>query len=168
MRKIYQIFMVPEALALRLSISMQLINSNCQTWMQSLTPATFGLGKEQKLKLTLETRNLGDVIIVYCQGRLVYRQEAEELSRLVGEVLEQTSRLVLDLSGVRNIDGAGIGELVLLQILAQNKNVNLKCAGPNAAVRNLLNLTNLDAVIDVYPSVAAALESFREEPVYAD
>jgi anti-anti-sigma factor len=147
---------------------MQLMNSNCQTWVQSLSPAAFGLGKEPKLKLTLETRNLGDVIIVYCQGRIVYRHEAAELSRLVGEVLEQTSRLVLDLSGVHNIDGAGIGELVLLQVLAQNRNVNLKCAGPNSAVRNLLNLTNLDTVIEVHPSVAAALESFREEPVGVD
>jgi anti-sigma B factor antagonist len=147
---------------------MQLMSSNCQTWVQSLSPAAFELGKEPKLKLSLETRNLGDVIIVYCQGRIVYRHEAAELSRLVGEVLKQTSRLVLDLSGVSNIDGAGIGELALLQILAQNRNVNLKCAAPSATVRNLLNLTNLDRVIDVHPSVAAALKSFREEPVGAN
>ena len=60
----------------------------------------FGQHKESQLKLSLETRNRGDVIIVHCQGRIVYRDEAAALSRVVGEVLQQTSKVVLDLSGV--------------------------------------------------------------------
>jgi len=71
--------------------------------------------KESKLKLSLETRNRGDVIIVHCQGRIVYRDEAAVLARVVGEVLQQAKKLVLDLSGVTSIDSAGIGELALLQ-----------------------------------------------------
>ena len=120
------------------------------------------------MKLSLETRNHGDVIIVHCQGRIVYRDEAAALSRLVGEVLQHTSKLVLDLTGVSSMDSAGIGELALLQTWAQGRNVNLKCAGPNTIVRTLLDLTNLDTVLDVHPSIDAALDSFREEQVTAD
>jgi len=119
--------------------------------------------KELKLKLSLEMRNHGDVIIVHCQGRIVYRDEAAVLARVVGEVLQQAKHLVLDLSGVSSIDSAGMGELALLQTLAQGKNVTLKCAGPNALLRTLLDLTNLDTVLEVHPSVEAALASFHEE-----
>ena len=89
------------------------------------------------MKLSLETRNRGDVIIVHCQGRIVYRDEAAALSRVVGEVLQQSRKLVLDLSGVSSMDSAGIGELALLQTWAQGKNANLKCAGPNSAGQHI-------------------------------
>jgi anti-sigma B factor antagonist len=143
------------------------MNATWQTWQPSDALAALGRSESQ-LKLTLETRNRGDVIIVHCQGRIVYRDEATALSRLVGEVLQETSKLVLDLSGVSSMDSAGIGELALLQTWAQQKNVNLKCAGPNALVRTLLDLTNLDTVIDVHPTLHSALESFREEQVCVD
>jgi anti-anti-sigma factor len=160
--------MVPKPLHQRLCTSMQPMDMNWQTWEPALGAAAFGIHKESQLKLSLETRNLGDVIIVHCQGRIVYRDEAAALSLLVGEVLQQTSKLVLDLSGVSSMDSAGIGELVLVHTWAQEKNANLKCAAPTSLVRDLLDLTNLDSVIEVHPSLDSALESFREERVCAD
>ncbi len=129
--------------------------------------AGFAVAKELKLKLSLETRNRGGVIVVHCQGRFVYRDEAAEFSRVVGEVMSHARRVVLDLSGVSAMDSAGIGELVLAQTWAREKNVELKC-GANGLVRMLLELTNLDSVIDVVESVDEAMTSFREEQVCAD
>ncbi|MGC2271478.1 MAG: STAS domain-containing protein [Candidatus Sulfotelmatobacter sp.] len=120
------------------------------------------------MKLSLETRNRGDVIIVYCQGRIVYRDEAAALSRLAGAVFENSGKVVLDLSGVSSIDGVGIGELVLLQTWAQSKNAALKFASPSPLVRDLLNLTNLDSVLEIHPSLAEGLAAFQPEEVCAD
>lgn len=120
------------------------------------------------MKLSLEIRNRGDVIVVHCQGRIVYRDEAASLSRLVGEILKKGSKLVLELSGVSSMDSAGIGELALLQTWAQERNAELKCAEANPMVRTLLDLTNLDSVMEVYPTLEAAIESFRNERVCAD
>jgi anti-sigma B factor antagonist len=147
---------------------MQTMNSESQTWTDPQAASVLGSYKESQLKLSLETRNFGDVMIVHCQGRIVYRDEAAALSRVVGEVLAQTSNVVLDLSGVSSMDSAGIGELALLQTWAQERNAMLKCAGANSLVRTLLELTNLDTVIEVHPSLDAALESFGEERVCAD
>jgi anti-sigma B factor antagonist len=124
--------------------------------------------KESFVKLSLETRNRNDVIIVHCQGRIVYRDEAAALSRLFAELLEPSGKFVLDLSGVSSLDSAGLGELALLQRWAREKNASLKCAGANTLVMTLLNLTNLDAVLELHPSVNAAVESFCEEQVCAD
>lgn len=131
-------------------------------------PAVFETDKEPELKLNLETRNRGDVIVVHCQGRIVYRDEAAALSRLVGEILQHTDKIVLELSGVSSLDGAGIGELALLLALAQEKNAELKCAGANDLVQELLSLTNLDQILEVHPSLDSALASFREEQICAD
>jgi len=137
-------------------------------WEQPAPWAAGGGYEELKLKLSLETRNRGDVVIVHCQGRVVYRDEAAALSRLAGEFLAQGSKVVLELSGVTALDSAGIGELALLQTWAQERNANLKCAGPNDMVRTLLDLTNLDSVVEVHPTLDSALESFREDEVCAD
>jgi anti-sigma B factor antagonist len=160
--------MVPKPIGPRLLISMQTINSDWQTWTDPQAASVLGSYKESQLKLTLETRNFGNVVVVHCQGRIVYRDEATALSRVVGEVLGQTSNVVLDLSGVSSMDSAGIGELALLQTWAQQCNASLKCAGANSLVRTLLDLTNLDTVIEVHPSLDSALESFSDERVCAD
>lgn len=143
------------------------MQTNWQSW-QSAGPIPAGIPKEPNLKLSLETRNRGDVIIVHCQGRIVYRDEAAALSRIVGEILKNGSKLVLELSGVTALDSAGIGELALLQTWAQDRNAEFKCAGANPMVRTLLDLTNLDSVLEVHPSLDSALESFREEQICAD
>jgi anti-sigma B factor antagonist len=160
--------MMPKPHPARLSSNMQTMNTDCPTWPQPLGVAAFQLHKEPKLKLSLETRNRGDVMIVHCHGRIVYRDEAAALSRLVGEVLEHTRKLVLDLSGVSSMDSAGIGELALMQSWAQGKRASFKCAGPNEFIRNLLDLTNLDSVLEIHSSVDDALESFTGDQVCAD
>jgi len=130
--------------------------------------AAFAPGMESTLKLSLETRYQADVIIVHCQGRIVYRDEAASLSRVVGDVMSQARKIVLDLSGVTSLDSAGIGELALLYTWAQKENVDFKVAGPNNLVRTLLDLTKLDSVLEIYSSVDDALEAFREDRVCAD
>ena len=147
---------------------MEPTNTDWQTWPQPLSGAAFALNKEPKLKLSLETRNRGDVMIVHCQGRIVYRDEAAALSRLVAELLQNGRKLVLDLSGVSSMDSAGIGELALFQNWAQARGVDFKCAGPNSLIRNLLDLTNLDSVLEIHSSLDSAMASFREDWVHDD
>jgi anti-anti-sigma factor len=144
------------------------MNQSCETWSQPENPAPWELRKEPKLKLSLETRNRGDVIIVHCQGRIVYRDEASEFSRFVSEILRHAPKVILDFTGVTSMDSAGIGELALLHTKTQNDRASLKCAGFNPFVRNLLDLTNLDSVLEVHSSLEEALEAFCEDEVCTD
>jgi anti-sigma B factor antagonist len=147
---------------------MEFTNTN---WRAGLQPHLAALGtqyKESKLKLSLETRNRGDVMIVHCQGRIVYRDEAAALSRLVSEILHSASKVVLDLGGVSSIDSAGLGELVFLHTWAQSRNADLKCASPSPLVDELLNLTHLDSVLEIHPSLGDALAAFQPAEACAD
>jgi anti-sigma B factor antagonist len=145
------------------------MNTNCETYSQPHRMAACATEpKESKLKLSLETRNCGEVMIVHCQGRVVYRDEAAALSRLVAEVLQKGGKVVLDLSGVTTIDSAGFGELAFLYSWARSQDADLKCAGPSPFVRQLLDLTNLDSVLEIHPSVNEALAAFQPSEICAD
>lgn len=120
------------------------------------------------MKLSLETRNRGDIMIVHCQGRIVYRDEASMLSHVVGEALHQGGRVVLDLSGVTSIDSAGIGELVFLYNQAQSQKADLKVASPSALVRDVLDLTNVDSLLEIHANLEDAVSAFQFTEVCAD
>ena len=118
--------------------------------------------KESKLKLSLETRHLGDVIVIHCEGRIVYRDEASALTRVVTEALKNTRDVVLDLEGVQRIDSAGLGELVRMHRAADACGSRLKLAGVHPKVMQVLRLTNLASAFEIHPSLVEALDS-RDE-----
>jgi anti-anti-sigma factor len=120
--------------------------------------------KESKLKLSLETRYHGDVVVVQCHGCIVYRDEAIAFSRRVGEILADESKIILDLGGVTSIDGAGMGELILLYRWARTIGAQLIYASPRSFVRHTLGLTRLDSFLEVHSSLSAALAALQLEP----
>jgi anti-sigma B factor antagonist len=166
--KNYIYFMIPKPMLERLSINMESAHTN-QSLLQLHQRAAFGTQpKESTLKLSLETRNRGDVMIVHCQGRIVYRDEAASLSHVVGEVLHHGGKVVLDLGGVTSIDSAGIGELVFLHTRAQSQKADLKVSSPSPLVRELLDLTQVDSLLEIHPNLDDAMAAFQFTEVCAD
>jgi anti-anti-sigma factor len=152
---------IPNGIHKRLLINMQFSDTDWQTWWQPHQAVALEVPhKESTLKLSLQTRNLGDVVVVQCDGRIVYRDEASALTLVVEEFLQEGRRVVLDLSGVHSIDSAGIGELVWLHVQAQSKKADMRYACPSPLVRELLGLTNVDRVLEIHPSVHDALTAF--------
>jgi anti-sigma B factor antagonist len=121
------------------------------------------LNKESQLKLSLEIYSNEDVIVVSCKGRIVYGDETATLSGKVEELLPRARQLVLELSQVDTIDGAGIGELLVLFGLARAHNCIMKLAAPSPRVRGLLELTNLHTVFEIYPTLGDAILSSRSQ-----
>jgi len=114
--------------------------------------------------LKLELRLHGDVAILRCRGRLVYREESAELTTIVGDLLGLTRRLVVDLAGVERVDSAGLGELVMLHMWADGMGYAVAFASPNTRVRELLDLTNLTSMLDVYETLEEAVHAVAEHP----
>ena len=121
--------------------------------------------EESKVKLKLKIREIEDVTVIHCQGRIAYRDEALALSEKVSELLPDTRQLVLELSGVEMIDSAGLGELVLALMAAQAQNCTLKLAAPRKSVRDLLQLTNLTSVFEIHATVDDAVLASRGQMV---
>ncbi len=113
--------------------------------------------KEPKLKLSLEVRENAGTTVVYCSGRIVFRDEAVALSAKVLDVLSHTRRVVIDLSGVEMIDSAGLGELIAVLNFAKSKGQSVKLAAPNRRVYSLLKLFNLTSLFEIHPTLTAAV-----------
>lgn len=118
-----------------------------------------------KTNLRIETLTLGHAVVVYCSGRIVYRDEALALSAKIAELVLHTKEIIIGLGAVEMIDSAGLGELVLVLTRSQAHGCAVKLAGPRKIVRHLLEITNLASVFEIYPSVEDALVSGRCQPV---
>ena len=114
--------------------------------------------KEPELKLSLEVRKHSEeVAVVVCKGRIVYRDEVTAFSRAIADLLVHARQLVLELSKVETIDGAGLGELLSLLSAAQASGCALKLAAPSKAVRELLELTKVATSFEIHATVNDAL-----------
>jgi len=111
-------------------------------------------------KLSVEIRVSDDVTVVYCRGRIVY-DEAATLSEKLADLLPHSRNVILELSGVKMIDGAGLGELVVLLMWAQANQGVIKVAAPSRRVHELLKLTRLASVFEIHPRVEDAILAFR-------
>jgi len=120
---------------------------------------------KKSLQLILEARHYAGVVVLHCQGRIIFGTEARTLSHTVAEVLPTARRMVVDLAAVDSVDSAGLGELVLLHMWAEAAGYTLKFASPNKSLRHLFELTNLAAVFDVYASVPEAMAAMQYEEV---
>jgi anti-sigma B factor antagonist len=120
-------------------------------------PAT-GIG-EQQLEFSMRATSHPGTVILHCNGRLIYREEARALSRTVGRILPTSRRMVIDLAGITAVDSAGLGELVMLHIWSQRSGYLLKFASPTRELMDLFALTNLTTVFDLHASVADAVAS---------
>ncbi|HEY5380877.1 MAG TPA: STAS domain-containing protein [Acidobacteriaceae bacterium] len=99
--------------------------------------------------LTMEVKHCaGNVIVVYCHGRLV-SEVSELLYTRISELIPSTHRIVLDLSDLKHTDSMGLGTLVRLYVKAKSANCSLELINLSKQIRHLLGLTNLFAVFTV-------------------
>jgi anti-sigma B factor antagonist len=114
-----------------------------------------------QLKITVRTLNDG-ILVVDCAGRVVFGEETAELRDRVKELISKDSRIVLNLADVTYIDSGGLGTLVSLFITAQNTGAAVKLARLTQRVGDLLQITKLLTVFEVYNSEEEAVQSFRK------
>ena len=119
------------------------------------------------MKLSVETRQSGDITIIHCQGRVVYRDEAVVLSRVAKAALIDSQEVIVELGKVTFMDSAGLGELVFLHMAAEEQGRRLKLAAASPLVSELFELTRLSSIFAMFPTLEDALDTEGElaEPV---
>ncbi len=114
------------------------------------------------MKLTLATRTKDGILVVDCSGRIVFGEESSLLRGTVRNAVSENNRIVLNLGEVNYIDSGGLGILMELRTTAQNAGGTIKLTSLTKHVSDLLQITKLLTVFDVYSSEAEAVESFRK------
>ena len=112
-------------------------------------------------RLSIDQRRVGDVIILDLTGKVTIgatnRQLQEALLRLVAE---GERSVVLDLSLVTHVDSSGLGEVVAGYSTLRRGGGRLALVNMSDRVMDLMTVTKLYTVFDIYTSEAQAVESF--------
>jgi len=114
------------------------------------------------VQLRLSTRTLDGILLVDCAGRIVFGEESAHLRDTVKQLITENKRIVLNLSGISYIDSGGLGTLVALYTTARNSGGAVKLANLTQRVGDLLQVTKLLTIFDVYDTEQKALDSFRK------
>lgn len=109
------------------------------------------------MQLRLESRPVGDVVVIQCHGRIVSGNEVFTLHARVADAIEKYGDVVLQLDGVEFVDSSGLGAMMRLVQAARSKGGDLKLSGVPAKVHKVLKLTNLLAQFEVYDSIEEAI-----------
>jgi anti-sigma B factor antagonist len=113
------------------------------------------------MTLKIETRQADGVTIVSCQGRIMFGEEATELREGLKRVLASTRQVVLNLTGVTYIDSGGLGTLVGVYSSARAAGAKIKLTGLGQRLRDVLQITKLVTVFEVYDSEQEAIATFH-------
>jgi anti-sigma B factor antagonist len=106
-------------------------------------------------------RDAGKVTVVDLSGRITLGEGSALLRTTIRGLLDdQRTKIVLNLADVDYIDSSGIGELVSGFTAVKNRNGDLKLLQLTKKVRDLLQITKLYTVFDVFSDESAALRSF--------
>jgi anti-sigma B factor antagonist len=111
--------------------------------------------------MKFNTRQNGDVTILDLSGRITIGSGEEALRNATQEILNNgAKKVVIHMAGVTMIDSSGIGELVSAYTTATNRGAKLKLANLPAKVSDILTITQLITVFDVFDTEAEAVQSF--------
>jgi anti-sigma B factor antagonist len=113
------------------------------------------------MQLRMSTRSLDGVMVVDCSGRVVFGEESASLRDTVKNLLAQSPKIVMNLREVNHIDSGGLGTLVSLYTTARNAGGAVKLASLSQRVGDLLQVTKLLTIFEVFDDEEAAAKSFK-------
>jgi anti-sigma B factor antagonist len=102
------------------------------------------------------------VTVVELSGRITLGEGSVQLRDAIRDLIAKGQRhILLDLGDVNYIDSSGLGELVSAYTTAKNQGAALKLLKLTKKVHDLLQLTKLYTVFDIYDDEASAIASFK-------
>ena len=132
-------------------------NRKCLVTIQSLN-------ETQMINLYLNERRAEDVTILDLKGRERMRGATIALHESIRCLArEGKTQVLLDLAWVKHIDSGALGELVSSHVTLEEKGGALKLMHMTESVHELMTVTKLLTVFDVYDDEPEALASFVGE-----
>jgi anti-sigma B factor antagonist len=111
--------------------------------------------------LEIQTKNIDpDIVVLELTGRITMGRDSKQLEWSTDNLIrEQKKKVVFDLTGVTHIDSTGVGILVMSAgQLKQSGGTLHVCA--QGRIEEILKMTNVDKVVGLHPSLAAASAGF--------
>ena len=113
--------------------------------------------------LIINQRQFGLITIVDLRGNIDLGEASLTLRRTIRDLVESArTKIILNFSQVNSMDSAGVGELAGAYVPVKSKGGELKFLNPTKKVHDMLKITQLDRVFEVYIDEQTAIRSFSE------
>jgi anti-sigma B factor antagonist len=110
--------------------------------------------------LSLDTREVGRVTIVRCNGRIVAGGESESLRSHIDRLLLDRRSIILHMGEVGFIDSSGLGTMVRSLTSIRRAHGDLKLCNVTEQARKVLEMSRLTQVFDTHESEEKAVAAF--------
>jgi len=111
--------------------------------------------------MEIHTRRVGDVHVLDISGKIILGEATKTIRYTISDLLVNGGKkIILNLTDVNYIDSSGIGELVRTYTTVTNEGKQLKLLNLTEKIRELLTITKLLTVFQVYESEQDAVASF--------
>jgi len=111
--------------------------------------------------MKIESRTVGEITILDCSGKITLGEGTMTVRNTVREVVKNGGKkIILNLGDVSYIDSSGIGELVSTYTTVVNQGGKLKLLNLTKKIHELLQITKLLTVFQVFEDEKAAIASF--------
>ena len=113
--------------------------------------------------LHITDRQIGNVIVLDMDGQLTIDGSSVALHAAIRRLLEEgEDQILLNLAGISYVDSSGLGELIASHSALDKKGGQIKLLHLIDRVRELMTITQLLTIFDVYKKEAAAVDSFKD------
>ena len=114
------------------------------------------------MTVNLSSRESGEVTIVDIAGSVTLGQGSNSLRDKLSELISRNrKKLLLNMAEVSYIDSSGIRELLSAYNALSKNGGQIKLLKPTQRVKDLLKITRLHTVFEVFDDEAAAVGSFN-------
>ena len=114
------------------------------------------------MEITIQLRELSGVAILDMSGRITLGDGSVVLRETVREQIASGKKaLIINLGEVTYMDSSGLGELISAFTTAKNRGATLKLLNLTKRIRDLMEITKLYTVFDIYDDEASAIASFK-------
>ncbi len=115
------------------------------------------------MALKITTREVDGVTVAALDGRIVLGEESNALREKIKTlVAEGKKKIVLNMDNITFIDSAGLGTLVASHHSAKAQGAGLKLCHLGTKFQEVLQITKLMTIFDVYNTEAEAVASFSK------
>jgi anti-sigma B factor antagonist len=113
--------------------------------------------------LKMTNREVDGVAVVALDGRIVLGEESTALREKVKSLMaEGKKKVVLNMDNITFIDSAGLGTLVAAHTSAKTQGGSLRLCHLGSKFQEVLQITKLLTIFDVYKTEAEAVASFAK------
>lgn len=114
------------------------------------------------MSLKIAVTNVEGVAVLDLGGRVTLGEAAGSLRDVIKDLVGKGSKdILLNLTEVTYIDSSGLGELVGAFATVSNRQGRLKLLGLQPRVHDLMHITKLYTVFDIFTDETEAIRSFQ-------